>query len=194
MGLCSLLVGLTTPGTSGDITGGASRRAGCAHRAGYRFAPVADERVHDEAARYRELVHVLDEGVVFQDRTGTVVAANDAAGRILGVAPDDLIGSTANDPRFSAAYTDGSPLQPDEHPPNLALVTGEPQSNVIMHVRRPDGVYVWLSVNARPVFEEGGTEPTGVVLSFTDITGQRDFEAQRMESLGRLARASSTRR
>ena len=67
------------------------------------------------------------------------------------------------------------------------LVTGEPQSNVIMHVRRPDGVYVWLSVNARPVFEEGGTEPTGVVLSFTDITGQRDFEAQRMESLGRLA-------
>ena len=81
---------------------------------GYRFAPVADERVHDEAARYRELVHVLDEGVVFQDRTGTVVAANDAAGRILGVAPDDLIGSTANDPRFSAAYVDGTLLQPDD--------------------------------------------------------------------------------
>ena len=137
---------------------------------GYRFAPVADERVHDEAARYRELVHVLDEGVVFQDRTGTVVAANDAAGRILGLAPDDLIGSTANDPRFWATYADGSALQPDEHPPNLTLVTGEPQSNVIMHMRRPDGVYVWLSVNARPVFEEGGTEPTGVVLSFTDIT------------------------
>jgi PAS domain S-box-containing protein len=148
---------------------------------------VPDERVHDEAARYRELVHVLDEGVVFQDRTGTVVAANDAAGRILGVDPDDLIGSTANDPRFSAVFADGTPLQPDEHPPSVARLTGEPQSNVIMHVRRPDGVYVWLSVNARPVFEDGGNEPTGVVLSFTDITGQRDFEAQRMESLGRLA-------
>ncbi len=130
---------------------------------------------------------VLDEGVVFQDRTGTVVAANDAAGRILGVAPDDLIGSTANDPRFSAAYADGTPVQPEEHPPVVARLTGAPLSNVIMHVRRPDGVYVWLSVNARPVFEDDSNEPTGVVLSFTDITRQRDFEAQRMESLGRLA-------
>ena len=87
---------------------------------------MADERVHDEAARYRELVHVLDEGVVFQDRTGTVVAANDAAGRILGVAPDDLIGSTAHDPRFSAAYPDGTPVHPTSTRRHLALVTGEP--------------------------------------------------------------------
>ena len=72
---------------------------------------MADERVHDEAARYRELVHVLDEGVVFQDRTGTMVAANDAAGRILGVAPDDLDRQHRDiDPRFSAAYADGTPV------------------------------------------------------------------------------------
>ena len=154
---------------------------------GYRSGAVTDEHVHDEAARYRELVHVLDEGVVFQDRTGTVVAANDAAGRILGVAPDDLIGSAANDRRFSAVHADSTPVLSDEHPAVVASATGQPQSNVIMHVRRPDGIYIWLSVNARPVFDDAGTEPTGVVLSFTDITRQRDFEAQRMESLGRLA-------
>jgi signal transduction histidine kinase len=56
-----------------------------------------------------------------------------------------------------------------------------------MQVRRPDGVYVWISLNARPVFEQGAREPTGVVVSFTDITRQHDVEAQRMESLGRLA-------
>jgi two-component system cell cycle sensor histidine kinase/response regulator CckA len=148
---------------------------------------VADDRVEDEAARYRELVHVLDEGVVFMDSTGTTVLANEAAGRILGVRPDDLIGSNTFDPRFPTTHADGTPVERDEFPAVATLATGKPHSNVTMHMRRPDGVYVWLTVNARPVFEEGGTEPTGVVLSFTDITGQRDTEAQRMESLGRLA-------
>jgi PAS domain S-box-containing protein len=148
---------------------------------------VPDERVHDEAARYRELVHVLDEGVVFMDSSGTTVLANEAAGRILGVHPDELIGRTTQDPRFPATHPDGTPIAPEDLPAAATLATGKAHSNVTMHMRRPDGVYVWLTANARPVFEEGGTEPTGVVLSFTDITGQRDFEAQRMESLGRLA-------
>ena len=139
-----------------------------------------------ELARWRELVRVLDEGVVFQDRTGKVVTANDAAARILGLTPAELAVSRANDPRFSSRRPDGTEIRSDEHPSVVALATGEPQSNVVMHVRRPDGVYIWLSVNARPMFEDG-EEPSGVVLSFSDITRQRDLEAQRMESLGRLA-------
>src|SRR5215471_3126222 len=54
-------------------------------------------------------------------------------------------------------------------------------------LRRPDGVYLWITINARPVFDHDAPVPTGVVVSFSDITHQRDLESQRMESLGRLA-------
>jgi two-component system, cell cycle sensor histidine kinase and response regulator CckA len=143
--------------------------------------------VPDDSGRYAALVQVLDEGVVFQDREGRVVVANDAAARILGVPAEELIGADAGDARFTAMNADGQPIDPDDHPPVIALRTGRPVANALMQVRRPDGIYVWISLNARPVFEHGETDPSGVVISFTDITRQHDVEAQRMESLGRLA-------
>jgi PAS domain S-box-containing protein len=147
---------------------------------------VSDDVISD-SPRYRELVEALDEGVVFQDRDGYTIACNGAAARILGVPRDELIGSRRGDPRFSTAGADGKILLPDQQPSGLAQLTGRPLSHELLRVRRPDGTTVWLTLNARPVFEPGDDEPSGVVLSFTDITGQRDAEAQRMESLGRLA-------
>jgi two-component system, cell cycle sensor histidine kinase and response regulator CckA len=145
------------------------------------------EDASSDSARDRELVEALDEGVVFQDRDGYVVACNTAAARILGVTRDALIGSRSGDPRFFTERADGTIVPPDQHTPDVARLTGTPQSDVVLRVRRPDGDTVWLTLNARPVFEPGETEASGVVLSFTDITRQRDAEAQRMESLGRLA-------
>jgi signal transduction histidine kinase len=151
-------------------------------------AALADEVGHEaDAGRYDALVQVLDEGVVFQDRDGRVVVANDAAARILGVSAEDLIGSVDGDERFGVSDGEGRPMSIDAHPPGIALRTGKPVTNTLMQIRRPDGIYVWVTINARPVFEHGEAEPTGVVVSFTDITRQHDVEAQRMESLGRLA-------
>jgi PAS domain S-box-containing protein len=147
---------------------------------------VSDDVISD-SARYRELVEALDEGVVFQDRDGYTIACNGAAARILGVPREELIGSRRGDPRFSTAGADGKVLLPEQQPSGLAQLTGRPLSHELLRVLRPDGTTVWLTLNARPVFEPGDSQPSGVVLSFTDITGQRDAEAQRMESLGRLA-------
>jgi PAS domain S-box-containing protein len=154
-----------------------------------RGAAIADDVTSPEtdAGRYAALVQVLDEGIVFQDRDGRVVVANDAASRILGIPPEELIGSSAGDARFNVSDSEGRPISVDDHPPGIAMRTGKPVANTLMQIRRPDGIYVWLTINARPVFEHGETEPTGVVVSFTDITRQQDVEAQRMESLGRLA-------
>jgi two-component system cell cycle sensor histidine kinase/response regulator CckA len=147
---------------------------------------VTDEHLDDDA-RYRALVHVLDEGVVFQDGEGKVLAANDAAGRILGVDPDDLIGTSAYSSRFSAWHVDGSEVLRAEHPSVAALETGKPISNAVMKVQRADGVPVWVAISARPVFHDGASAPSGVVVSFNDVTLRRDLEALQMESLGRLA-------
>jgi signal transduction histidine kinase len=152
---------------------------------------VGDDAISD-AARYRELVEALDEGVVFQDRNGQVVACNTAAARILGITRDELIGSRTADPRFSTLRADGTAIPPGEYPPDVVRRTGQAVTNALLRVRRPDGETLWLTLNARPVFapatdELGGALPAGVVLSFADVTGQREVEAQRMESLGRLA-------
>ena len=121
--------------------------------------------------RYRVLVDTLDEGFVFQDEAGRVVFANPAASRILGLTLDQLRGGTSYDPAWNASFADGE-INPARHPAVVARETGEPVTNVVMRVAHGDGREAWISVNARPVFDAGAERPSGVVVSFSDISEQ----------------------
>lgn len=59
----------------------------------------------------------------------------------------------------------------------FTLQTGEPQSNVVMGIRRPTGELRWLIINSEPVIYEGDERPTAVVTTFHDITDRRKLEA-----------------
>ena len=95
------------------------------------------------------------------------------------------MGLTSFDPRWQAIHEDGSLTTGEDHPIVITRRTGQPQSNVVMGVHRPDGTLVWVSVNTQPLYHPGERLPYSVVASFTDITDQRRAELALRESEAR---------
>lgn len=143
-----------------------------------------ERRASDE--RYRSLVAALSEGIVFQSSTSEILAWNASAERLLGLSGDQLRGRTSYDPIWGAVRIDGTDLPGDEHPAMVALRTGQPCTDVIMGIRRPDSSRIWISVNSQPIFNEGSRSPNAVVSSFTDVTARLAAERARQESEARL--------
>jgi len=101
--------------------------------------------------------------IVVYDGEGRVVQANEQAGSLLGLSPDDLYGSSAYDSGWLIVESVEGPIT--VHPVVAALRTGQPVRGVLVRARRPGGADVWLQVDAVP-------EPSGVqvVATLTDVT------------------------
>jgi PAS domain S-box-containing protein len=134
---------------------------------------------------YRTLVHALDLGVVLHDRSGAIVAANSAASRLLGLTHEQLLGRDSMDPRWMARRENGEPLPGEDHPAMVTLRTGVDADGVVMHIARPQGDRVWLSVTTRALFRDHLEDPSHVAVTFRDIT--EEFRARREREQHRLA-------
>jgi len=154
----------------------------------HRFAPsVVDayERVRGAAhvaatapiARMHRAAETTTSGVVIQDPSGTILFANDAAERILGLSAAQLRGRTSRDPRWRALRPNGTDLPGEEHPAMNALRTGEAQRGVVLGVRLPEGARRWLQVDAVPLRDDAQMI-VQVVCTFTDITERHLAEGQ----------------
>ncbi|TLW93111.1 EAL domain-containing protein [Saccharomonospora piscinae] len=136
----------------------------------------ADETARRAAERrYRTVVAALDEGVVVIDGHGLVGSANPAAGRILGLPVDAIIGCATT--LFPLYDESGARIPPSEYPSALTRTTGRATNGRVVRVRRPDGRWVWLSMSCRPL-DTNATPPHQVVTSFTDITERRAIGEQ----------------
>ncbi|EHK89244.1 PAS domain S-box/diguanylate cyclase (GGDEF) domain-containing protein [Saccharomonospora azurea SZMC 14600] len=138
----------------------------------------ADETARRAAERrYRTVVAALDEGVVVLDANGLVGSANPAAGRILGLPVEAMIGCSPT--LFPLHDESGARIPPSEYPSSLVRTTGMATQNRVVRARRPDGCWVWLSMSCRPL-DSNATPPHQVVTSFTDIT-ERKAIGERLE-------------
>src|SRR3954465_5506550 len=82
---------------------------------------------------YRSLVDVLDEGIVVQHAaTNTILAANPAAERILGISIEQLRGRSSHDRMWRAINEDGSDCPGEQHPAVLTARTGRPIRNRVL--------------------------------------------------------------
>lgn len=147
-------------------------------RAGHLAAMVIQhirmsEALRESEQRHRSVLAAIAEGIVIQDQDGRIRSCNASACRILGLTEDQMVGGISFDPRWRAIHEDGSPFPGDTHSATETLRTGRVCENVVMGVHRPDGSLVWLSINTQPIREDWGEPPTGVVVSFRDITGQK---------------------
>jgi len=129
------------------------------------------ETIRMAEQRYRSIITAMAEGIVMQAAGGEIIEANPAAQRILGMSIDQMMGRTSLDPTWQSIHEDGTDFPGEDHPAMVCLRTGEPQYNVIMGVRKPDGVLTWISINSEPLFRNSDDDsPYAVVATFTDIT------------------------
>jgi PAS domain S-box-containing protein len=159
-------------------------------RAAHRVELLERERalwVSEE--RYRRLFETMPVGVTYQDAETTIVSANPAAERILGLSLDQIQGRTSLDPRWKTIHPDGSDFPGSEHPSMDALRTGKEIRGELMGVFNPSlGSTTWISVSAVPVPGSGSPSERSVFTTFEDVTQQTLAEIALREAEERLRR------
>lgn len=119
------------------------------------------------------ICETLPSGVIVQAEGGTIVYANRAAERILGMTRDQMEGRTSLDPRWRSIHEDGSPYPGEQHPTMRALQTGLPQHDAVMGIHKPDGDLTWILIYAEPLFRPGESRPWGALAQFFDSTSSK---------------------
>ena len=120
------------------------------------------------------LLQSLPQGIVVQDASGKIIAANPSAERILGLTFDQMRGITSLDPAWQALHEDGSPFVGDTHPAMEVLRTGQPIDGVVMGIFNPgSGAHTWIHVSAHPLWDGTDASLQGVFSVFQDISGQK---------------------
>jgi len=127
-------------------------------------------------SRYRSVIAALSEGVGVVQADGTITACNTSAAKILGMQVDDILGRNLAQLGLQVMAEDGSPRSISDYSIVKTLRTGQPNTNVVSGMVRPDGSTIWISSNTQPLFHAGESHPYAVVVSFTDITDLRHSE------------------
>lgn len=122
---------------------------------------------------YKIAIDNLSEGVVFQDRSGSIIEFNPSACILLNLSPDQLLGKTSFDPDWKAIREDGTEFAGSEHPSMVTLTTGRCLRDIPMGIRSDQKNVCWLSINATPIFRVGEEKPHRVVTTFTETTERR---------------------
>jgi len=126
-------------------------------------------------ARVRNALDTMAEGLLVLDPKGHVVLANEAFSRVVGRAPDEIVGRLVT--VFEFRNGEGEPLPVDDQPWNAALETGVTQRNFRLRLPNAGSELRTFLVNASPVMG-AGTRPGGVLVSFDDVTELEEKEIQ----------------
>lgn len=146
----------------------------------------AERALQQSEARMRSIVEAMSEGLLVQDAKHSILFANTSLLKMLQAKGEDVYETTIFDQRLQNIHEDGTPFLDEERPSVLALRTGKPQFDVTMGIVRPDGIVLWLLVNAYPIMNHNDEQPQSVVSTFTDITRMKSIELALRENEERL--------
>lgn len=137
----------------------------------------AEEVIRASEEKLRTLFDTMAQGVIYQDSSGIISSANQAACKILGVSIKELLGSPGASPKWKSIHEDGTPLAIDEHPSNIALKTGKQIIGKTIGIFNPvEQKYKWITVSCIPYINSDEEYPTSVYTTFTDITDLKNSE------------------
>ncbi|GAA4868220.1 sensor domain-containing protein [Luteimonas vadosa] len=128
-------------------------------------------RRQEAEVRYRELMEVIDKGIVIQNAAGEFVYGNGAALRMFGIGSGQTLAEQMRPEHWRPIREDGSEMPWEEYPAMRALRTGKQIESTLLglyHRRRHQ--LLWLSVTAVPQYAAGGDSPEQVLSLFSDVT------------------------
>ncbi|OKY74104.1 MAG: hypothetical protein BM485_14920 [Desulfobulbaceae bacterium DB1] len=135
----------------------------------YKLAELA---IQESEERYRRILATALEGIVITDRNYCISYVNQRINKLMGYEADELIGMPVprllhDDDRqdFSAKMADRRRGEGDQYE---------------YRYRRKDGSFIWLLTSATPIFDGEGVFQ-GSFAMFTDLTGRKQAEAERLE-------------
>jgi len=136
---------------------------------------MAEQALRESEARNRAVINSLHEGVIVRDRDETVIACNASAERIFGLSAGQILGRKTLLGLVQYLREDGAPADASRRRAGIeSLRFGTSERDIVLGVVRPDGKTVWISANAEAVLLPGEKEARGAVISFRDITAQRE--------------------
>lgn len=121
------------------------------------------------------LLESSDQGICGVDRNGLCTFINKAGARLLGFAPEELIGKKMHD-MMHYARPDGSPYPVYECPFTNVFISGVGCRIDNEFFRRKDGTFFPVEAISSPLVENG--EVTGAVMVFSDITERKKIEEE----------------
>jgi len=127
--------------------------------------------------KYRTLFENMAQGAFYQRADGTLEDCNPSVLNLFGVTREQFLSRNSMDTRWRVIREDGSELPGEEHPSMRCLSTGKPIREQIAGMYNPlRKEFVWLSINATPMFREGEAKPYKVFVTLHDITTQKKVE------------------
>jgi PAS domain S-box-containing protein len=145
------------------------------------FAQV-NSQLRDKLAELEVVLSSMSNGLLLCDGTGRIVRANDAAGHMLGLPPDEIVGQSVLDAKWNR-MPDGTGT--GEGPLARSSLYGDECDNCPIEIEK-DGETRVLSVTASP-FRKGDGERDGTVVVIRDITEERRAEQMEEEFLSLLS-------
>ncbi|TYR79782.1 PAS domain S-box protein [Priestia megaterium] len=137
---------------------------------------MAQEQLAKSESMYRSVLSTMTEGLVFHDKQGEIVVANQHAANILEMTYEDFLKLNPTELEWEVIHPDGRSFEEEEIPSVKCLRTGQSSKNVVMGIHLTEKKLIWLSINAQPLSQSDYYE--GVVVTFTDITKQRQQESE----------------
>ncbi|MGZ5198914.1 MAG: PAS domain S-box protein [Telluria sp.] len=146
----------------------------------------SEKQLGESMERFALLLESAGEGIFGMGMDGTCTFMNAAAAAMLGYRPGELLGSQLHQ-RVHHRHPDGSPYPAEECTILLAVAEGRVLRAEDVFCRA-DGRMVPVAFSVHPMVVGG--HAAGAVLTFTDITGRRQAEAERERLYGEVRAAN----
>lgn len=136
---------------------------------------LAEEALRESEQQNRLILESAGEGVFGLDAKGVTTFVNPAACRMLGFAPEDLIGQPMHE-LIHHTYPDGAPYPKEECHMRKAYTVGDVRRVNDEVLWRHDGTSFPTEYTATPIRKDG--DLLGAVITFGDITERKRMEAE----------------
>jgi PAS domain S-box-containing protein len=148
------------------------------------------EQVQTSEERTRLILDSTSEGIYGMARDGRITFVNAATCRMLGFAPEEMIGQQAH-ALIHHHRPDGSIYPVEECPMRAACQRGETRRVDDEFLWRKDGVGVPVEYGTTPIVKAGAI--LGGVVSFTDITERKRIEQELRQAMQQAEEATKAK-